>query len=40
MAFALDERYNSPLRSLTVVDMAPGKGKISPEYVFSFKRPS
>ncbi|WWC87671.1 uncharacterized protein L201_002562 [Kwoniella dendrophila CBS 6074] len=32
MAFALNEKLNSPLRSLISVDMSPAIGKISPEF--------
>lgn len=31
MAFALNEDFNSPLRSLMSVDMSPAIGKISPQ---------
>jgi len=33
MSFALNSELNKPLRTLTSVDMAPVKGKVSPEYV-------
>jgi len=31
MALALNEAYNTPLRTLISVDMAASRGKISPE---------
>lgn len=31
MAYALNPELNKPLRTLTVVDMSPAQGKISPE---------
>jgi hypothetical protein len=35
MAYALNEEYNGPLRTLIIVDISPARGKISPEWVLN-----